>query len=138
VLSRLSGTDLRRFGYARLARAAGLDLTGGACWILTRLARQGDTPGRELAKQAGVSAEEGRPNAQLLLDRGLITHTDGVLALTPDGRDTAERLFATERTWLEGQLAGWSPEQHAELEHVLAKLSRALLGDDADRHLADR
>ncbi|HEX4288894.1 MAG TPA: MDR family MFS transporter [Trebonia sp.] len=33
VLSRLSATDLRRFGYARLARAAGLDLPGGACWI---------------------------------------------------------------------------------------------------------
>jgi len=138
VVSRLSATDLRRFGYARLARAAGLDLTGGACWILTRLARQGATPGPELAKQAGVTVEEGRPNAQLLVDRGLITRTDGVLALTPNGRDTADRLFATEKTWLEGQLAGWSPEQHAELEHVLAKLSRALLGDDADRRLADR
>ncbi len=138
VLSRLSATELRRFGYARLARAAGLDLTGGACWILTSLARQGATPGPELAQQAGVTVEEGRPNAQLLVDRGLITRTDGVLALTPAGRDTADRLFATEQTWLEGQLAGWSPQQHAELEQVLAKLSRALLGDNADRHLADR
>ena len=138
VLSRLSATELRRFGYARLARAAGLDLTGGACWILTKLARQGATPGPELAKQAGVTVEEGRPNAQLLVDRGLIARTDGVLALTPAGRDTADRLFATEQTWLQGQLAGWSPEQHAELEQVLAKLSRAVLGDDADRHLVDR
>jgi EmrB/QacA subfamily drug resistance transporter len=138
VLSRLSATELRRFGYARLARAAGLDLTGGACWILTRLARQGATPGPELAEQAGVTVAEGRPNAQLLVDRGLITRTDGVLALTPAGRDTAGRLFAAEQTWLEGQLVGWSPRQHAELEQVLAKLSRAVLGDDADRHLANR
>ncbi len=138
VLSRLSAVELRRFGYARLARAAGLDLTGGACWILTRLARQGATPGPELAKQAGVTVDEGRPNAQLLVDRGLIVRTDGVLALTPSGRETADRLFATEQTWLEGQLAGWSPQQHAELEHVLAKLSRAVLGDDADRRLVDR
>jgi EmrB/QacA subfamily drug resistance transporter len=138
VLSRLSATELRRFGYARLARAAGLDLTGGACWILTRLARQGATPGPELAEQAGVTVAEGRPNAQLLVDRGLITRTDGVLALTPAGRDTAGRLFAAEQTWLEGQLVGWSPRQHAELEQVLAKLSRAVLGDDADRRLANR
>jgi EmrB/QacA subfamily drug resistance transporter len=138
VLSRLSATELRRFGYARLARAAGLDLTGGACWILTRLVRQGATPGPELAEQAGVTVAEGRPNAQLLVDRGLITRTDGVLALTPAGRDTAGRLFAAEQTWLEGQLVGWSPRQHAELEQVLAKLSRAVLGDDADRHLANR
>ena len=111
VLSRLSAVDLRRFGYARLARAAGLDLPGGACWILTKLAKQGATPGPELAKQAGVTVEEGRPNAQLLVDRGLMTRTEGVLALTPVGAETAERLFGAEYDWLEAQLAGWSPAQ---------------------------
>jgi hypothetical protein len=35
-------------------------------------------------------------------------------------------------------LAGWSPQQHAELEHILLKLSRAMLGDDADRSVLDR
>jgi EmrB/QacA subfamily drug resistance transporter len=138
VLSRLSATDLRRFGYAKLARAAGLDLPGGACWILTMLARQGATPGPDLARQAGVTMEEGHPNAQLLVDRGLITRTDGVLALTPAGAETAGRLFAAKHDWLEHQLAGWSPQQHAELEQVLTKLSRAMLGDEADRHLVDR
>ncbi len=138
VLSRLSATDLRRFGYARLARAAGLDLPGGAAWILTMLAKQGATPGPELAREAGVTMEEGHPNAQLLVDRGLITRTDGVLALTPSGAETAERLFAAKREWLQQQLAGWSPEQHAELDHVLTKLSRAMLGEDSDRRLAAR
>ena len=138
VLSRLSAVDLRRFGYARLARAAGLDLPGGACWILTMLAKQGATPGPRLAEQAGVTMDQGRPNAQLLVDRGLITRTDGVLALTPDGTQSAERLFGAQHDWLEHQLAGWSPAQHAELEHVLDKLSRALLGDEFDRKLADR
>ena len=138
VLSRLSGTELRRFGYAKLARAAGLDLTGGACWILCRLARQGATPGPELAKQAGVSMAEGHPNAQLLVDRGLITRTDGVLALTAPGQQTADKVFAAQHGWLERQLAGWSPDQHAELEPILAKLAHAVLGADSDRHLADR
>ncbi|MGH3252567.1 MAG: MFS transporter, partial [Trebonia sp.] len=138
VLSRLSATDLRRFGYARLARAAGLDLPGGACWILTMLAKQGATPGPELARQAGVTLAEGHPNAQLLVDRGLVTRSDGILALTPAGSETAELLFAAKRDWLRSQLAGWSPEQHAELEHVLTKLSRAMLGEDADRRLVDR
>jgi EmrB/QacA subfamily drug resistance transporter len=138
VLSRLSATDLRRFGYAKLARAAGLDLPGGSSWILTMLAKQGATPGPELARQAGVTVEEGHPNAQLLVDRGLITRTDRVLALTPAGAETAERLFAAQRDWLQRQLAGWSPEQHAELDGVLTKLSRAMLGEDSDRHLASR
>jgi EmrB/QacA subfamily drug resistance transporter len=138
VLSRLSATDLRRFGYAKLARAAGLDLPGGACWILTMLAKQGATPGPDLARQGGVTMAEGHPNAQILVDQGLVTRTDGTLALTPSGAETAERLFQAKRDWLQRQLAGWSPQQHAELEHVLSKLSRAMLGDDSDRHLASR
>jgi EmrB/QacA subfamily drug resistance transporter len=137
VLTRLSATDLRRFGYARLARAAGLDLTGGGAWILTRLGRQGATSGPDLARQAGVTVEEGHPTAQQLVDKGLMTRTDGVLALTADGQRTADKLFATQRDWLCHQLAGWSPEQQAELEPVLTKLSRALLGDEADRRLVD-
>jgi EmrB/QacA subfamily drug resistance transporter len=137
VLTRLSSRDLRRFGYARLARGTGLDLSGGACWVLTRLGRQGPTAGPELARQAGVTVEEGHPVAQQLVEKGLITRTDGVLALTGDGQRIADMLFAAEREWLCHQLEGWSPEQQAELEPVLAQLSRALLGDEADRHLVD-
>jgi DNA-binding MarR family transcriptional regulator len=102
------------------------------------LAKQGATPGSELARQAGVTVAEGQPNAQLLIERGLITAADGILALTPSGAETAERLFAAKRDWLRSQLAGWSPEQHAELEPVLTKLSRAMLGEDSDRDLVHR
>jgi EmrB/QacA subfamily drug resistance transporter len=139
VMSRLSAVELRRFGYAKLARAAGLDLSGGACWLLTKLARQGATPGPVLAKQAGVTMEEGHPAAQLLVDRGHITRSaDGVLAITAAGRTVADKLCDAQRQWMESQLGGWSAEQHAELDQVLAKFSHALLGDDADRRLIDR
>jgi DNA-binding MarR family transcriptional regulator len=138
VLTRLSGAELRRFRYNKLARAAGLELPGSGCWVLARLARQGATPGPELAQEAGVTVEEGHPVAEDLISRGLITRSaERVLALTPMGHQTAEKLFAAERKWLESQLVGWSPEQHADLEHVLSKLSRALLGDDADRYLLE-
>jgi DNA-binding MarR family transcriptional regulator len=102
------------------------------------LAKQGATAGPELARQAGVTMEEGHPNAQILVDRGLLTRSDGVLELTPAGAGTADRLFAAKRDWLRHQLGGWSPEQHAELDQMLARLSRAVLGEDADRRLIDR
>jgi EmrB/QacA subfamily drug resistance transporter len=138
VLARLSGAELRRFGYARLARSAGIDLPGGACWVLTKLARHGATPGPELAREAGITLEEGRPTGDLLVARGLVTRTDGVLALTPEGARVAERLVTAQHKWMCDQLAGWSPEQHAELSGVLDRLARALLGDDVDRHLVDQ
>ena len=48
VVARLSATELRRFGYARLARAAGIELPGGACWVLAKLSRHGGAmPGAE-------------------------------------------------------------------------------------------
>jgi hypothetical protein len=39
---------------------------------------------------------------------------------------------------MKNQLGGWSAEQHAELDEVLAKFSHAVLGDDSDRNLIDR
>jgi DNA-binding MarR family transcriptional regulator len=138
-MSRLSAVELRRFGYAKLARAAGLDLSGGSCWLLTKLDRHGATLGPELAKQAGVTMEEGHPAAQLLVDRGLITRSaDGVLAITAEGKQIANRICDAQRQWMKNQLGGWSAEQHAELDQVLAKFSHAVLGDDSDRHLIDR
>ena len=84
--------------------------------------------------------EEGRPNAQLLVDRGLVTRTGGVLALTPAGtRDRRPALRRAEQTWLErpaGRLG--HPSSTPSSSTCSHKLSRALLGEDADRHLADR
>lgn len=77
------------------------------------------------------------PVTEQLVGKGLITSSDGVLTLTGAGEQSAAKLFAAQRDWLEHQLAGWSPEQHAELDPILTKLSRAVLGDDADRHLVD-
>ena len=138
ALARLSSSDIRRDGYTKLGRSAGLNLPGGACWVLTRLAKQGTVAGPVLAKQAGVSVEAGRPIVDELVSAGLVVRSDGDLSLTAAGHDAAEKLFAARHKWLSQLLADWSPEEHAELAALLNKLSRAILGEDADRHLADR
>jgi DNA-binding MarR family transcriptional regulator len=62
----------------------------------------------------------------------------GVLILTPAGSAAADRVFAARREGLERLLDGWSPEQHADLAQMLDRLSRALVGEDADRRLLAR
>jgi EmrB/QacA subfamily drug resistance transporter len=136
ALSRLTAADLRHAGYAKLAVASGLGLPAGACWVLCRLARQGTTHGPPLARQAGVPLEQGRPAVDELVSRGYVSRTPEGLALTRPGHAAAEKLFDTERAWLASQLAGWSPQQHADLADMLNKLSHAVLGDDADRRTA--
>ncbi len=137
VLTRLTAVELRRVGYGRLCRSAGIDLPGGACWVLCKLARVGATPGPELARHAGVTLEEGRPTGDLLVGRGLVTRTNGVLALTEAGAQIAEKLVHAQQAWMREHLSGWSPDQHAELSDVVVRLAQSMLGDDADSHLVD-
>ena len=134
-LTRFASADMRRRGYERLAALADLDLPPGSCWILTRLAKQGAVPGDELARQANVSMDYGRPFVDRLVSEGMVVRSNGTLLLTDAGHGAADRLFAARREGLRELLADWSPDEYAELGELLTKLSRALLGDDADRNL---
>jgi EmrB/QacA subfamily drug resistance transporter len=134
-LSRLGGADLRRRGYERLTEMAGLDLPAGSSWILTRLAKQGPVAGAELAREANVTVDYGRPYVERLVSEGMVVRSNGTLVLTDAGHQAADRLFAARREGLRELLADWSPEEYAELGELLTKLSRSLLGEDADRHL---
>ncbi len=135
ALLRLADGDLRKKGYERIAALAGLDLPAGSCWVLARLAKHGDVAGVELAREAGVSVEAGRPHVDKLVALGMVQRDDGMLLLTPAGSAAADRVFAARRDGLERLLADWSPEQHADLAQMLDRLSHALLGEDADRRL---
>ncbi|MGA3154015.1 MAG: MFS transporter [Streptosporangiaceae bacterium] len=138
ALLRLANGDLRKRGYEKLAALCGLDLPAGSCWVLARLAKNGPVAGAELAREAGVSIETGRPYVDKLVDAGYCLRKADALELTAAGTAAADRLFAARREGLERLLAGWSPEQHADLAQMLDKLSHALLGDDADRRLISR
>jgi predicted MFS family arabinose efflux permease/DNA-binding MarR family transcriptional regulator len=135
ALLRLANGELRRRGYERVAALAGLDLPAGSCWVLTRLAKHGNVAGIELAREAGVSVEQGRPSVDRLVELGMVQRADGVLVLTSAGSAAAERLFTARREGLERLLAEWSPQQHADLAQMLDRLSRALLGEETDRGL---
>jgi DNA-binding MarR family transcriptional regulator len=77
----------------------------------------------------------GRPYVDRLVADGMVVRSDGTLVLTDAGHAAADRLFAARREGLRELLADLSPEQYAELGELLTKLSRAMLGENADRHL---
>ena len=84
-----------------------------------------------------MTLDYGKPFVDRLVAEDMVIRSDGTLALTDAGHAAAERLFATRREGLRELLADWSPEEYAELGELLTKLSRALLGADADRNLID-
>jgi DNA-binding MarR family transcriptional regulator len=102
------------------------------------MAKQGPVRSEDLARQADVTIDYGRPFVDRLVDEGMVVRADGTLVLTDAGHAAAERLFAARREGLRELLADLSPEEYAELGELLTKLSRALLGADADRNLIAR
>ena len=82
-----------------------------------------------------MTVDYGRPYVDRLVSAGLVTRSNGTLVLTDSGHQAADRLFAARREGLRELLADWSPDEYAELGELLTKLSRALLGEDADRRL---
>ena len=133
ALLRLADGDMRRRGYERIAELAGLGVPGGSCWVLARLAKHGQIQGTELAAEAGVTVEHGRPYVDRLVEHGFVKRDDGLLILTPAGSAAADRVVAAGREGLGRLLAGWSPDQHADIAQMLDRLSRALVGEEADR-----
>ncbi|HEY2578920.1 MAG TPA: MFS transporter, partial [Streptosporangiaceae bacterium] len=136
ALVQLSSTDLRRSGYERMAQMAGLDLPAGSCWVLTHLAKRPPLDRQELAREAGVTVEYGKPFVDRLVEAGMVRRDGGTLTLTESGGAAADRLFAAKRDLLHQLTAGWSPEQNQEVAELLGRLARSLLGDQADKHLA--
>jgi MFS family permease len=138
ALLRLADGDLRKQGYTRLAELSGLGLPAGSCWVLARLAKNGPVAGTDLARQAGVTVEHGRPYVDQLVQAGYVRRDDGLLEITSSGDEAAERLFAAGRDGLERLLSDWSPERYADLALMLDTMCRALLGEPADEHLISK
>ncbi|HEX5441495.1 MAG TPA: hypothetical protein VFW76_11470, partial [Ktedonobacterales bacterium] len=53
-----------------------------------------------------------------------------VLEMTPAGEEAHERMLAAQCDELDRLLAGWSPDQVAEMAALLSQMSRRLLADD--------
>jgi len=136
-LNQLLRRENRADMYRRLTERAGLDLEPRPTWLLYRVEEH---PAGTLAELAGreVDPEALRPLVRRLADRGLVevAPADEAISLTPGGRAALDRLTAARCDGLSDLLAGWSPEEHAELAERLQQLAHDLLAD-GDRMLRD-
>ncbi len=134
-LWRLADADMRRDYYRRLGDMAHLDLPPGSVWLIARLGTQGGQAGVELAGRAGMTVEQGRPYADLLVARGLVRRTDGGtrLELTRAGEQVAGVLVTEAREGLRRMVHDWNPAKHPGLRELLDRLPREMLGSVSDR-----
>jgi EmrB/QacA subfamily drug resistance transporter len=126
ALSVLARRDTRVRFYEQLLAELGIDLSPLEAWTLARV--EEGIPGPPDTLAARLSVEPARVDAALtdLERRELIARDDGWYTATPAGREMVERVVRARRERLAARLAGWSPEEHEELAHVLQRLARDL------------
>jgi EmrB/QacA subfamily drug resistance transporter len=133
AVSVLARRDTRRGVYERLAARAGVELSPAAVWLLGRIDEQAPAAAEQVAERCGVAHERIAPALAELRERGMVAEDgDGLLALSPAGQATRERLQAARRDRLQELLAGWSPELHPELAGLLNRLADDLAHDPGD------
>ncbi len=135
ALAVLVSGEERREMYGRLAARAGLSLEPRACWLLYRLVRHPCPDVETLAERLGADVARVAPAAEALAAGGYVASpggngAGGGLALTPRGAEAAARLVEARRAGLSELLAGWSPEEHPELQARLRELAQELLAED--------
>jgi DNA-binding MarR family transcriptional regulator len=112
--------------YETLAERAGMHLAPPELWLLARLGERPPPTVEGLAAELHVDAARVEDAASQLERDGLLLMSAGpVLELTAKGRDAYGRLVAARRASLETLLAGWKPEEHAELRTLLDRLAHA-------------
>jgi EmrB/QacA subfamily drug resistance transporter len=116
--------DRHRFHRAVAARA-GLDVSERATWALVRIAQYGTDGARDAARAQGVPEERIAAVAAELRERGLVADD----ALTPTGVAFADQLVSARRDVLCDRLADPAAERAPEVQDLLERLSRELVGE---------
>jgi EmrB/QacA subfamily drug resistance transporter len=129
ALSVLAGREERWQLYERLAARAGVDLAPPELWLVARLGERAPLIEAQLAQVLHVDAQSIEEVLEKLRRRSLVaTQDDGTVALTTTGRDSYELLVAARCAGLRRLLAGWHPDDHLEIQRMVDRLGRDLVG----------
>jgi EmrB/QacA subfamily drug resistance transporter len=115
--------------HAGVAERAGADISPSAVWALVRIDEHGFAGARSMAIAQDVDEVRITEVVTELRERGLVTGEDGAPAITPHGHEITGRVVAARRDLLAERLADGSTERPAEVEALLHRLSRELVGE---------
>lgn len=118
--------------YGRLREAGGLEISPGACWVLSHLGVTGPLYRAELVEMSGASAEYWQAVHRELLEADYLDSEGEPWNLNRRGEDAVRMLFDAQRTALRSLLADYAPDQHPEVVAALNRMTVNTLGDEGD------
>jgi EmrB/QacA subfamily drug resistance transporter len=123
-------TRAQRLRFHRgVAERAGVDLSPGAVWALVRIDEHGFERAGELAREQQVPDERIAAVVGELGERGLVSAENGEFAITPAGHAQTDQVVAARRELLAETIARYDPERRPEVEALLRRLARELVGE---------
>ena len=129
ALARCTTREERVRFHAGVAARAGADISPGATWALVRIDEHGFTGARAMAVEQGTDEERIAEIVRELREAGLVAGEDGAPAVTSTGHDVTGRVVSARREMLAEALADAGRERPPELETLLHRLSRELVGE---------
>jgi EmrB/QacA subfamily drug resistance transporter len=129
ALAKCTTPEERRRFHAGVAARAGAPLSPGATWALVRIDEHGLAGARRMATEQGVTDERVAEVVVELRVAGLVAGEDGAPAVTPTGHELTGRVVAARRELLAEALADPTRRRPPELEALLHRLSRELVGE---------
>jgi EmrB/QacA subfamily drug resistance transporter len=124
-LSLLIGRERRRRFNLNVAERAGVDLSSGAVWALSRFATLGVDATRELARDMGIDEQRVAEVQGELVQRGLLEDDE----LTPAGHAMADQILSARREELQVLLADHGGKREPEVTELLGRMAVELAGE---------
>jgi DNA-binding MarR family transcriptional regulator len=112
-----------------VAERAGVALGPGATWALVRIDQYGFDRARAIAEQRGVPEARIEAVVAALQERGLVAGEASALRETAAGRALTDQVVAARREMLAELVADGGAERPEEVDHLLRRLSRELVGE---------
>ncbi|HZU57479.1 MAG TPA: MDR family MFS transporter [Actinocrinis sp.] len=124
ALTRLTSRQNLWDRYQTVIERAGVDITIPQAYGLFRLYHAGPITDEAAARRLGLPVEQVRTKIDGIIASGFAQRdADGLVTLTPAGVQIIDQLSSARSEILQEQLAGWSPEQHADLLAMLHRLA---------------
>ncbi|MFE0454479.1 DHA2 family efflux MFS transporter permease subunit [Streptomyces sp. NPDC058914] len=134
ALSVLGTREGRHEIYQRITARAGYDLLPAASWMLLRIKRYGSVEPGVLAERTNVPLPAVLEAARQIEERRLAVREGLDLLLTPEGRETAERLARAREESLAEMLGDWwGPDRPTDLVQLVKELNSELCGSDREQ-----
>jgi EmrB/QacA subfamily drug resistance transporter len=124
-LSMLVGRERRRSFNVHVAERAGVDLSSGAVWALSRFATLGIPATRELARAMGVDEVRVAEVQGELVQCGLLDDDE----LTPAGVASADQILSARREELHVLLSDHGDQREPEVTGLLERMAVELAGE---------